>query len=72
MLSIFKISLKKYNMLEADENGRTLFLRNEFLLYIFKCKWNIETRHLLTKMYTFVNSITRGTCCNARLNIMMK
>ena len=38
MLSICKIYLKKYNMLEADENGGVLFLNNEFLLYIFKCK----------------------------------
>ena len=39
MLSICKTSLKKY-VLEADENGRMLFPRNKFLLYIFKCKWN--------------------------------
>ena len=71
MLSICKTSLKKY-MLEADQNGRMLFLHNEFLLYIFKCKWNTETRHLLTKISTFLNSITRSTCCSARLNIMMK
>ena len=31
MLSFCKISLKKYNMLEADENGRMLFLHNERL-----------------------------------------
>ena len=46
MLSVCKTSLKKY-VLEADENVRMLFLHNEFLLYIFKCKWNRETRHLL-------------------------
>ena len=43
--------------------------------YIFsnvKCKWNRETKHLLTKISSFVNSITRSTCCDARLNIMMK
>ena len=44
-------------MLEADENGRMLFLHNEFLLYIFKYKWKREIRHLLTKISTFVNSI---------------
>ena len=66
-----KLPWKKY-MLEADENGRMLFLHNEFLLYIFKCKWNRGTRHLLTKISIFVNSVTRTTCCNARLNIMMK
>ena len=67
-----KFPWKKYNMLEADENGRMLFLHNEFLSYIFKCKWNRETRHFPTKMSTFVNSITRSTWCNAKLNIMMK
>ena len=71
MLSICKTSLKKY-MLEADQNGRMLFLRNEFLLCIFKCKWNRVTRHLLAKISTVVNSITRSTCCNARLNTMAK
>ena len=48
-------------MLEADENGRMLFLHNEFLLYIFKCKWNRGTRHLLTKISIFVNSVTTLT-----------
>ena len=51
----------------------SFFITNFY--YIFsnvKCKWNGETRHLLTKMSTFVNSITRSTCCDARLNIMMK
>ena len=71
MLSICKTFLKKY-MLEVDQNGLMLFLRNEFLIYIFKCKQNRVTRHLLTKISTFLNSITRSTCCNARLNIMMK
>ena len=45
MLSFCKISLKKYNMLEADENGRMLFLHNEFLLYIFKCQMQMEQRN---------------------------
>ena len=74
MLSVCKISLKKHNMLEADKNGWMLFLHNEFLLYNFKCQmqWNRETRHLLTKISTFVNSVTRSTCCDARLNMMMK
>ena len=43
-----------------------------FIFSNVKRKWNRETRHLLTKISTFVNSITRSTCCNARLNIMMK
>ena len=71
MLSICKTSLKKY-ILEADQNSRMLFLHNEILLYIFKCKWNRENRHFLTKISTFVNSITRSTCCNAKLNIIKK
>ena len=41
-------------MVRADENGRMLFLHNEFLLYIFKCKWNREMGNLLTKMSNFV------------------
>ena len=45
MLSFCKISLKKYNMLEANENGRMLFLHNEFLLYIFKCQMQMEQRN---------------------------
>ena len=59
-------------MLEADENGRIPFLHNKFLLYIFECKWNRETRRLLTKISTFVNSITRSTCCNVELNVIKK
>ena len=49
MLSICKISLKKYNMLKADKDGPMLFLHKQFLLHIFKCKWNRETGHLLKK-----------------------
>ena len=30
-------------MLRADEDGRNLFLHNELLVYIFKCKCNRET-----------------------------
>ena len=41
-------------MLRADDDGRMVFLHNEFLLYFFKCKWNSETRHLLTKISNFV------------------
>ena len=29
-------------MLETDENGRMLFVHNEFLLYIFKCQMQME------------------------------
>ena len=36
-------------MLRADEDGQMLFLHNEFLLYIFKCKWKEkpDKKHLL-------------------------
>ena len=43
-------------MLRADEDGRMLFLHNEFLLYIFKCKWNTENRQIWTKISNFVQS----------------
>ena len=41
-------------MLKADEYGRALLLLKDCLLYIFKCKWNRETGHLLTKISSFV------------------
>ena len=41
-------------MLRADEHGRKPSLHNKFLLYIFKCKWNREIGHLLTKISNFV------------------
>ena len=62
-------------MLRADKDGQMVFVPNEFLLYFFKCKWNRQTGHLLTKISNFVNSITRSTYCNARstcCNIMMQ
>ena len=67
ILSICKISLKKYNMLEADEDGRMLFL----LWYIFKCKWNRETGHMLTKISNFVQFSNKKDLLQW-LNIMMK
>ena len=42
------------NMLKADGDCRMLLLHKEFFLYIFKCKWNRETGHLLTKISNFV------------------
>ena len=51
-------------MLKADEDGRMLFLRKEFLLYIIKCEWNGGTGHLL-------KIISRSTCGNLTLNIML-
>ena len=41
-------------MLRADEDGRMLFLHNEFLLYIFKCKWNREIGQMWTKISNLV------------------
>ena len=41
-------------MLRAGEDGRMSILHNEFKLYFVKCKWNRETKHLLTKISNFV------------------
>ena len=73
-LSFSKISLKNIICWKQMKIVKCSFFIKNFY-YIFsnvKCTWNRETRHLLTKISTFVNSITRSTCCNARLNIMMK
>ena len=49
----------------------SFFIKN--YCYIFSNANRIEkTRHFLTRFFMFVNFITRSTCCNARLNIMMK
>ena len=55
-------------MLRADEDSRLPMFshHNEFLLYIFSNANGIE------KLVTSFNSITRSTCCNVRLNIMIK
>ena len=58
-------------MTREDEDSRMLFLYNEFLLYIFKCKWNRENGHLFKKILTSFNSRTRNTYCNVRLKIMI-
>ena len=74
MLSFCKISLKNIICWKQMKMVKCSFFITIFY-YIFsnvKCKWNRETRHLLTKISTFVNSVTRSTCCDARLNIMMK
>ena len=55
-------------MLRADEDGRKPSLHNKFLLYIFKCKWNREIGHLLTK----ISKVKYKVKCNVRLNIKMK
>ena len=41
-------------MPREDEDSRVLFLYNEFLLYISKCKWNREIGHLFKKNSKFV------------------
>ena len=46
-----KFPWEKYNMLKADEDGRMLFLHNELLVYIFKCKWNREAAQFLAKNF---------------------
>ena len=48
-----KFYREKYSMPRADEDGRMLFLLNEFLLYIFKWKWkwNRETGHFVAKNF---------------------
>ena len=51
MFSLCEISLRKYNMLGADEDVRMLFLHNGLLVYIFKCKWNKETAQFLHKNF---------------------
>ena len=53
MLSIC-IPWEKYHMLRTEEDDQMHSLHNEFLLYIFKCKWNREIGHLLTKISNFV------------------
>ena len=69
---IVKFSWKKCDMLRADEDGRMVFFHNEFLLHILQCKWNREIKHLLTKISNFLQINRMNTCCNVRLNIMIK
>ena len=61
-------------MLKADEDGRMLFLRKEFLLYIFKWEWNRGTGHLLTKISNFVqfNKKKHFLQCNDKYNAETK
>ena len=70
-----KFSWEKYNMLRADEDGRNLFLYNELLVYIFKCKWNRETEkphNFWTQIFNFDQYNHKNHCCNVSLNIIMK
>ena len=60
-----KFPWEKY-MLRANEDGRMLFLHNEFWLHIFKCG------HLWIKMSNFVQFNNKKHFCKARLNIMIK
>ena len=52
-------------MLKADEDGQMLFLHKEFLLYIFKWKWDRETWCLLTNQF---NDKKRLLQCNVKYN----
>ena len=73
-LSFSKISLKNIICWKQMKIVKCSFFIKNFY-YIFsnvKCTWNRETRHLLTKVSTFANSITRSTFCDTKLNIMMK
>ena len=58
-------------MLRADEDGQMLFLHNEFLLYIFKCKWKGKPDKHGQKFLTLFNTLARSTCCNVSLDIMI-
>ena len=40
-------------MLEADQNGRMLFLHNEFLLHIFICKLELRNQAFADKNFYF-------------------
>ena len=66
-----KFPWEKYNMLGADEDGRMLFLHNELLVYIFKCKWNRETAQFLHKIFSYVQFNQKNHCCNVSLNRVM-
>ena len=46
-----KLLWEKYNLPEADDDGRMLFLHNELLLYNLKCKWNKEIGQFLVKNF---------------------
>ena len=50
------------------------FLHNEFLLHFFKCKWNRETGHLLTKISNLdqFNNKKHLLQCKVKLNMMVK
>ena len=58
-------------MLGADEDGRMLFLHNELLVYIFKCKWNRETALFPHKIFSYVQFNQKNHCCNVSLNRVM-
>ena len=59
-------------MLRTDEDGQMAFLYNKFLLYIFKCKWNRQTGHFLTKSSNFAQFNNKKHLLHVTLNIMMK
>ena len=70
-----KFLWKNYHMLKADKDGRMRMfcLHKEFLLYISSNANGIEKSDICWQKFpTSFNSITRRTCCNVKLNIMMK
>ena len=70
-----KLPWEKYHMLRGDEDGRKQMfsLHKEFLWYIFSNAKGIEKSGIYwQKFLASFKSITRSTCCNVRLNIMMK
>ena len=65
-----KFTWEKYHMLRTDEDDRMLSLHNEFLSYIFECKWNREIGNLLTEISNFVqfNNKKHLLQCNVKYN----
>ena len=57
-------------MLKTDEDGQMFFVCKEFFLYIFKCKWDREPGHVLTKISNFIqfNNKKHLLQCNVKYN----
>ena len=58
-------------MLRVDEDDRTFFLHNEFLLYFSNAHGVEKPDKYGQKCLTMFNAIARSTCCNVSLNIMI-
>ena len=75
MLPISKISLRKMSYAKSRWrwSNANLSLHDEFLLYIFSNPNGIEKSDICWQKFLILfNSLTRSTCCNLRLDIMMK